>query len=219
MLFCCFANSVFASSSLTSVLDQANLEQAKLLYDEVDEQLNVLVEQVEAITGETTYGDLINDELDKLQRQWDYDLVDEFNDMVEAGYNPGDINDRMKYYAELYPEADLDDINPGDPNSIHRTYYEHSSGWTGHNMMMAGKIISEVNEHVAEIEELIEASNETDSLKESTDLGNRIAGEVALLSRLIVQVQSMVLQMVALEQQYTLNAVKDNSDFFKDFNP
>lgn len=211
----------FNAYAATPVIDAAAIAKIGLMIDELEKQYQQLIEQtgfleghLESITGKNIFSDLYNTSQDKQARAWAPNSIEEFEEMVEYGFNPGDLSDRYAYYQEKFPGIEPDHIDPKNPNSPHRDLYTYNEEWTKLNLVGFAQTFDAVNESYERINNLLAQANDQTTLKESSDYSNRLLGELGYLLQGLIQVQNFEMHVKTMLQQAEQNRIAAHADFF-----
>lgn len=216
------------SYATTPVIDQAAIAKIGVMINELEAQYDqmrehfkesqlhtgFLSDQLSSITGKNSYSDIYNNAADKQARAWAPNSIEEFEDMVQHGFNPGDLADRYAYYQEKFPAADIDSIDPKNPNSAQRELYAYNEEWTKMNFVGFAQTFDTVNESYERINNLLAEVNQHETLKESSDFSNRLLGELGYLLQGLIQVQNFEMHMKTILQQAEQNHIAAHADFF-----
>ncbi len=208
MLFC------FNAYAVTPVIDAKAILEIGLVIEELQEQFLIMEKQLIAVIGENAYDELFNTATDKSKRVWAPNSIEEFEDMVENGFNPGDLADRYAYYQEKFPSLDSDQIDPKNPNSLQRDIYQYNDEWTKLNFASFGQTFDKVNHSYEKINNLLSEINGHTTLKQSADFNNRLLGELAYLLQGLIQLQNFSLHAQTMTQQAALHQTTDHTQFF-----
>lgn len=183
-------------------------------YRKMEDQLKEAQMQTSLISGENTFSDLYNSNTDKRAREWAPDSIEEFEDMVESGFNPGDLSDRYAYYQAKFPAVELDKIDAKNPNSPQRNLYAYNEDWTKLNLVGFAETFDAVNYSYERINNLLDEMNHQDTLKQSSDFSNRLLGELGYLLQQLIQVQNFEMHTNAMLQQAELNHLASHTHFY-----
>ncbi len=197
------------------------IEELQRQYDQMTEHLEVtqinsdyLFDQLESITGKNEFDSFYNTSSDKQARVWAPNSIEEFEDMVDHGFNPGDLSDRYSYYQEKFPAIPADTIDPKNPNSAQRDLYTYNEDWTKLSLVGFAQTFDAVNASYERINNLLEQANEHITLKESSDYSNRLLGELAYLLQNLIQVQNYDMHVKTMLQQAELNHTAAHANFY-----
>ena len=112
----------------TPVVDYVAIEKILLMLSELEDHYKKMEEQlVEAklhtglLSGKNLFSDTYNTDKDKNAREWAPDSIEDFEDMINLGFNPGDLADRYEYYQYKFPSIDPATIDTKNPNSPHNS--------------------------------------------------------------------------------------------------
>lgn len=199
----------------------AMLTQLKSQYEKMKEQLaqaelhnTHLSTHLPSLTGENAFSDILNSNHDKAARVWAPDSIDDFENMLTNGFNPGDLEDRYTYYQEKFPAIEADKIDPKNPDSPQRDLYQYNEDWTKLNLAGFAQTFDAVNASYDRINDLLSKTNSHHTLKESSDFSNRILGELAYLLQSLIQVQNFEMHINTMLQQAEQNNIAAHADFF-----
>jgi hypothetical protein len=205
-----------AIAQIVSVYDQLR-DQYKRMKEQLDEatfQSGVLTDQLDSIIGENPFGDIYNSNDDKESRAWAPDSIEEFEDMIQYGFNPGDLADRYAYYQEKFPGTDPETIDPKNSQSSNRELYEYNEEWTKLNLVNFAQTFDTVNASYEKINNLLSEVNTHETLKQSSDFTNRLIGELAYLLQGLIQLENFNLHTKTMVQQAQQYQISSHADFF-----
>lgn len=210
-----------AMSAATLVYDPEAVAQMLAVYNELKdhykhlkEQTGLMGEQLDSIIGSNPFGDLHNSSADKQYRIWAPNSIQEFEDMLSEGFNPGDLADRYAYYQDKFPGRDPNQIDPKNPNSFNRDLYQYNEEWTKLNLASFAQTFDTVNASYEKINDLLAEVNNHQSLKESADFSNRLLGELAYLLQGMIQIKNFDLHVNTMLQQAEQHQIATHADFF-----
>ncbi len=211
----------FTAHAMTPVIDEAAIikigfmiDELKAQYEQMQKHFNEAQIHTDLLSGKNAYSDLYNSNADKDTREWAPNSIEEFEDMVNHGFNPGDLEDRYTYYQTKFPAVDLDKIDSKNPNSAHRNLYAYNEDWTKLNLAGFAQTFDAVNNSYERINNLLDEVNTHKSLKQSSDFTNRLLGEVAYLLQNMIQVQNFEMHINAMLQQAELNHLAAHTNFY-----
>jgi len=102
-----------AIAKMLVMIDRLKQQYTQMKDDFAESQLQsgVLSDQLSSIMGAYPFGDIYNTINDKSERAWLPNSVEEFEDMLRFGFNPGDLADRYAYYQEKFPAISEDKLS------------------------------------------------------------------------------------------------------------
>jgi hypothetical protein len=193
------------------------IEQLRTAYAQLEtlySQLRAAEAQLNAMTSKSYWSRYLTQRPDWLPR-----TNDETQQMIEAGYNPGDQGDlnafrlAQKKYASRYPALTQTQVskNPSDRNWV---AYNELKGSTDTSLAMAEALHDkQIAEYKDFLKENANRLDTTDDLKASVDLNNAMLQQsmAIQLDQLIISNQQ--LRMAALESNQNLNSMALNAEF------
>ncbi|MGA2655154.1 MAG: type IV secretion system protein [Gammaproteobacteria bacterium] len=217
-LLCIYSACVAA---VTPVVDHLAIQKILLMLNQLEDQYDRMKDQLDEaklhtdfLSGENSFSDIYNTDKEKHAREWAPNSIEDFEDMIAQGFNPGDLADRYEYYQYKFPGIDIDQIDAKNPNSAHRNLYEYNEEWTKLNLAGFAQTFDAVNASYERINNLLDEVNKHDTLKQSSDFSNRLLGELAYLLQQLIQVQNFELHINAMLQQGEQNHIAAHTQFY-----
>lgn len=193
------------------------IEQVRTAYQQLEtlySQLRAAESQLNAMTSKSYWSRYLTQ-----RPQWLPQTNDETQQMIKAGYNPGDQGDvtaftnAKKKYANKYPGLTQQQVskNPTDRNWV---AYEELKGGTETALGMSDELYEK---RMAEYHAFLNANKDrldtTDDLKASVDLNNLMLQQSMWMQYDQLLVSNQTLRVTALESNQNLNTMALNAEF------
>lgn len=199
------------SNVLQQTLDTVNTilqyEQQIEQYQTQLEELTTSLRQLDAMTGVSGIGGLLNGPAQQQQRRYLPGTWEETLAVLEAGGNPGSLEDVRRVYAEreqaykIATASEVGLLGPDDPTAL---AHERNRQSTLASNAVAEAAYARAQDRVDQYELLMRQIEQAPTSKVTLDLANRIAAENGLTSNELVRLLSSQLATQSAERTQDL---------------
>jgi type IV secretion system protein VirB5 len=136
-------------------------------------------DQLDAITRNYGYGDILNSDDDLEKREWSADTWDDALQGLSGG-NSDRYQELLNSYQQDHPSLEHDEVAKGS-TEVYATDYQQMVNTNQAANVHASYAFEEVNKHLETINELSKKIEEAENTKAIADLTARINAEIAYL--------------------------------------
>lgn len=199
------------------VNNQAQIRQIALLaktLHKMELQYLQIKRTSEALSGKYGYGRWLKGPARLLDPYYHPSSTRELFDLMRRGGGSGRYSDRVSVYQEKYPSANRDDVFPYKPDSPEAHQYESLAVNTGALSVSGEMIYDSIANRKKIILALQGEIDETDNIKASMDLNNRLMVELNMVMVDALHLQSLQAQSTAAVNQAKVNQSYSQSIVF-----
>ncbi len=198
---------VYDASSLKQAIME--FQQLKKQYDMLKQQYEELVALKDSMTGSYGMGILLNGSEETASRRVLPQTWQEVVEMQKQGF----YGDLLKHYSQLLPsiEPNLISVNAKDRDVVG---YKLSKGYTQSAFASTEAIYNQLDKRLKTIEGLVGRIDQTQNIKEATDLNSRIVAETGFISLEMARLSSLQLSLQAVFQNESNRELENHSEFF-----
>ncbi len=203
------------------VIDVANLTQTQLsaaralqqyqqmveAYQTQLEQLQQAAQQLDAMTGTNTFGDLYNSGKYRDARRYVPSTWEDTMRILEAGGLPGSARDVYEIYDRISKDSNLltrDQYNAINQDSPNAKAFERRANTNTASMAVSERSFNQSHLRMAVYEEMMQAINSAPDLKTISDLSARINAENGTALAELIRLKAVQLQQAASVQHQHL---------------
>ncbi len=198
---------VYDASSLKQAIME--FQQLKKQYDMLKKQYDELVQLKDSMTGSYAMGILLNGSEDAASRRVLPQTWQEVVEMQKQWF----YGDLLQHYSQLFPTIDpnLLSVNNKDRDVVG---YKLSKDYTQSAFAATEAIYNQLEKRLQTIEGLVGQIDQTQNIKQATDLNSRIVAETGFISLEMARLNSMQLSLQAVVQNESNRELENHSEFF-----
>lgn len=168
-----------------------------------------LINQTAALTRARNLGQLANGIRQHSGRRYLPDGIDQFVDLgASTAGTVGDVAQRYKQLQNAYQPLTAQQFDPANPTGGLAQAMQRLTGTTYGTLSATEAVYGSISGRMEDVEAMLEHLNSSPDLKETSDLGVRVAAEQALTETERLRLQALALQLAATEQNAKLMRLK-----------
>lgn len=154
----------------------------------------------QGLTGISGVGSIFSTPQEQSFRNWT-PTTEDLTNMIKDGLQTGSLTDQIKYYNQKFPIPSMNQLTPGNANSIVEQYGFFSAVNTNMALSIADKSFDNIQKIMSQITYLYTLIDHQLTLKQGLDLNSAILVKIATLQTELIRLQSQQLKLQAVAQQ------------------
>jgi len=196
-----------SSASGIPVIDGANLAKAVEQFIQLKKAYETQLKELEAITGHSGIGELLNDAYYKEARRYMPETWDATMRAVQEGEFPGSTEEMIAIYKEMsefFGIMGADEAFPADPEDPSARAFVRRRDTNYATFAVSETSFNKTQERIENLETLMAAIEDAEDVKAIGDLNARIAAENGVALAELLRLNAVLLQSVAAQENQQL---------------